>query len=268
MSIHRYLQAIGDAAMNGARWVVAMDDDFARRLLAHDERTAAEWLQIGTSLQHYENHREWRGAGPRGGIALIEDVSTGALLSGDLLDMLAAKHLPVFPVSFSNQNSLDLHGAMIAINSNPTALSREQNEILAAFGESGGILIKLPPAHDSAEPDVFTSGADRAASIDEIGKQVDSVTSERNLGARLFNVSSIRSNLLAIPGQRQILLHLVNYSDYPVPGVTVHVLGFFKRARLYRPGMPLVDLDVYTVEEGTGFDINEPITALATVVIE
>jgi hypothetical protein len=26
-SVERYLQAIGDAAINGARWVVALDDD-------------------------------------------------------------------------------------------------------------------------------------------------------------------------------------------------------------------------------------------------
>ena len=37
-----------------------------------------------------------------------------------------------------------------------------------------------------------------------------------NLGARLFNVSSMLSNLLVSPMGKQILVHLVNYSNYPL----------------------------------------------------
>ena len=36
VNVSRYLQAIGDAAMTGARWVVALDGDFAKRLLTGD----------------------------------------------------------------------------------------------------------------------------------------------------------------------------------------------------------------------------------------
>src|SRR5438067_1493408 len=35
----RYLQVIADAAMTGARWVIAFDDDFAKRLRASDAAT-------------------------------------------------------------------------------------------------------------------------------------------------------------------------------------------------------------------------------------
>ena len=41
----------------------------------------------------------------------------------------------------------------------------------------------------------------------------------RNLGVRLFNVSSMLSNLLASPDGKSAIVHLVNYSDYPVENV-------------------------------------------------
>jgi len=64
------------------------------------------------------------------------------------------------------------------------------------------------------------------------------------------------SNLLTSPDGKQVLVHLVNYSSYPVDNVTVHVLGEFHRAWLYTPEAPEKKLDVYKVDEGTGVDID------------
>jgi hypothetical protein len=77
----------------------------------------------------------------------------------------------------------------------------------------------------------------------------------RNLGVRLFNVSSMLSNLTASPDGKQVVLHLVNYSSYPVENITVHVLGKFSHARLITPDGAEKDLPTYAVEEGTGVDV-------------
>ena len=58
--------------------------------------------------------------------------------------------------------------------------------------------------------------------LDEIWKEVNSMTGRSNLGARLFNVSSMLSNLVQSSDKRQTVLQLVNYSGYPVENVTVH----------------------------------------------
>ena len=50
----------------------------------------------------------------------------------------------------------------------------------------------------------------------------------RNMGVRLFNVSSMLSNYLASPDGKSAIVHLVNYSDYPVENVTMHYLGEFQ----------------------------------------
>ena len=218
--IQHYLQAIGDAAINQARWVLALEDEFWDRLLARDTKTLAQWREIGAGLQHYEDHRDWRGAGPSGGIAVRGNASTA------VVEMLASRNLPVFASPSSDSDS---HRASMAIDA---------------------------PAQSTT------------TALEEIWKKVETITSERNMGVRLHNVTSVRSNLLAMPGQKQLILHLVNYSDYPVQGISVRVLGSFRHARLFRPGIAAMDLDVYKSEDGTGFDIEGPIGTLATVVIE
>ena len=59
----------------------------------------------------------------------------------------------------------------------------------------------------------------------------------------------------------------MNYSDYPVQDITVHVLGKFKKATLLRPDAGPRKLDVYEVDEGTGIDI-PALGALGTLILE
>jgi len=90
-----YLQAIGDAAMVGARWVIALDDDFARRLLERDAAALKNWQRMTELLKFYDGHREWRAYRPAGKLAVIQSAKDGSLLSGGILDMIAARHTPV-----------------------------------------------------------------------------------------------------------------------------------------------------------------------------
>ena len=95
----------------------------------------------------------------------------------------------------------------------------------------------------------------------------NTMTGRRNLGARLFNVSSMLSNLLQSSDGKKTVLHLVNYSDFPAEAVTVHLLGKFQSAKLYSPDSPVKTIPVYNNEEGTGIDIDK-IGVSATLVLE
>jgi hypothetical protein len=267
--VERYLQSIGDAAITGARWVVALDDDFTRRLLARDSKALADWTRIGQHLRFYESHKQWRGMRPRSTLALVEDVGSGALLSGGILDMIAVKHTPVRPVPNPKLSEAALKDARMAVDVDPQSLTPQQKDILTHFTRSGGTLLRAPPGWKFPMPQngAITLDKDAFAKLDEIWKEVNSMTGRRNLGARLFNVSTMLSNLLETPDGAQAVLHLVNYSDFPVDSITAHVLGAFKRARLYTPEAAPKDLPVYAVEEGTGFDIDK-IVVVGTVVLE
>ena len=91
------------------------------------------------------------------------------------------------------------------------------------------------------------------------------MTGRLNLGARLFNVSSMLSNLVESDDGRPAVLYLVNYSGYPVENVTVHLLGKYKTARLAAPGSPDRTVELYEVEDGVGVDIADVATVAALV---
>ena len=66
---------------------------------------------------------------------------------------------------------------------------------------------------------------------------------------------------------KSILVHLLNYTDYPSDDIALQVLGTWHRARLYTPEGPVRELPVYPVKDGTGIDISR-IVVLGTVVVE
>ncbi len=237
--VTRYLQAIGDAAINGARWVVSLDADLEKRLLAREPKALKDWAQIAAALQHFEDHREWRAAKPAGQIELVQS-DTQARLSGGLFDMLTAKHMPV-----------------VAVPKSQASTAQKPN----------GFRYEAPPLKAEPAPGDLTYDA-TDTSVNTVWQQISADVGRRNLGARLFNVASMLSHVEVLPGQRQLVLHLVNYSDFPASGITARVLGNYRKARLYRPGEAPVDLETEKVEDGTGFAIDERIVTIATVVVE
>jgi hypothetical protein len=98
ISTPRYLQVIADAAISGARWVVAFDDDLVARLGAREEAAMGTWKQMTGMLSYFEAHPEWRAMREGGKLALVQDPEKGGLLSGGILDMIAVKHTPVRPI--------------------------------------------------------------------------------------------------------------------------------------------------------------------------
>lgn len=237
--VTRYLQAIGDAAMNGARWVVSLDSDLEKRLMDREPKALKDWARIAAALQHFEDHREWRAAKPSGQIALVQD-DTQARLSGGLFDMLTAKHMPV------------------------VALPKSRASVT---GKTDRLVYDAPPLKAEPGPgDLVYDATD--TSVNTAWEKISADVGRRNLGARLFNVAGMLSQVEALQGQKQLVLHLVNYSDFPASGITVRVLGNYRKARLYRPGEAPVDLETEKVEDGTGFAIEERIVTIATVVLE
>jgi hypothetical protein len=259
--VERYLQAIADAAMSGARWVVALDPDFEKRLLDGDAPARKDWARIGQMLRFYEDHKDWRDLPPHGLLALVQDVPTGALLSGGILDMIAVKHTPVRPVPVRRLKPGVMGPTKMAVDVDPESLTTEQKDVLKSFTRAGGTLLSGPPGwkFPSLKESQITLSDEDTKTLDNIWKEVNAMTGRRTLGARLFNVSSMLSNLLSAPDGKGVILHLVNYSDYPVEGITAQVLGQFKHARLYTPDGEVKELETYPVDEGegTGVDIDK-----------
>ncbi|MFN7918820.1 MAG: hypothetical protein U0Q16_01915 [Bryobacteraceae bacterium] len=266
----RYLQAIADAAIVGAKWVLALDPGFEKRLLARDVATLKDWKKIGDTLAFYwVEHKDWQPMEIYGKLALVQDVNSGGLISGGILDMITVKHTPVRPVTPPKLSDAEMKLAKMAVNVDPARLTPEQKEILRTFTRGGGTLLNAPPGwkFPPAQDDKITLGEEEIKVIDQIWKEVNSMTGRHNLGARLFNVSSVLSNMVTPATGKPLVLHLVNYSDYPVENVAVHLLGKFAKAKIHEPGSAGRDLAIYEHEDGSGVDL-EKLSSIATLVIE
>ena len=265
----RYLQAIADAAISGARWVLAFDPDFAARLHRREADALANWRRMNELLRYFESHPEWRGMQEYGKLAVVQDPAKGGLLSGGILDMIAVKHTPVKPIPRERLSPEALSGATMAVNVDPDALTPEQKEILRNFTRSGNTLLTGPAGWKDESPSAgrITLDKPELARLNDIWRDVNSMIGRRNLGVRLFNVSSMLSNVLAAADGKTVILHLVNYSDYPVEDVTVHFLGDFTHATLLTPDGAAKPLSIYRDEDTRGVDIDK-VAVCATIRLE
>jgi hypothetical protein len=125
-------------------------------------------------------------------------------------------------------------------------------------GRAGGTLLTGPPGWKFSPPadDRITLPDAELERITDVWQGINSVVGRGNFGARLFNVSGMLSSLLGDPETGPVVLHLVNFTNYPIENVTVQLVDKFKQARLYAPDREARDLEVYPVEGGVGVDID------------
>jgi hypothetical protein len=261
----RYLQAIADAGMSGARWAIALDDDFAARLGKRDSKTMADWSRMMAMAAYFEQHPEWRSMQEYGKLALVQDPAKGGLLSGGILDMIAVKHTPVRPIPVADLKPGALKDATLAVNVDAGALTPEEQAVLRDFTRAGGTLLTGPPGWSDRAPngDKITLDQSELERLNDIWREVNSMVGRRNLGVRLFNAATMLSNFLVSADGRTAVLHLVNYSDYPVENVSVQFLGNYRHATLLKPEGLEKPLELYQTEDGWGADIDRVATAVS-----
>jgi hypothetical protein len=264
--IERYAQVIGDAALAGARWVVALDDDLDSRLLASDPAAIKDWKRIAAYLAYYENHPEWRNYRAYSLMAVIQDTGSGGLLSSSLLDMLASQRTGVRVVPTRKLDGTAISGARVVLDVDPDSLRPEQKKAIDDFVKHGGTVIN-PPAKwhfPQTSDDQIVLERRQADQLQSLWEVTYNATVRKNFGARTFNTTGILSSVLATPDGNSVLVHLVNFLDFPGEAITIHVLGKWKHARLFQIDGPTVDLPVFDVPEGTGVEI-EKVSLLTSV---
>lgn len=134
------------------------------------------------------------------------------------------------------------------------------------FARAGGTVVN-PPANwrfPTVSPQQISTDRRQLERIQPIWEATYDATVRKNFGVRTFNTASVLFHLLAAPGGGSLLVHLLNYADYPAEDVTVQVLGKWRRARLYSPDAETRELPVYAVSDGTGIDVDR-IRAAATL---
>lgn len=254
----RYLQAIGDAAMAGARWVVSFDEPFWQSLLKSEDAALSTWKKANALLAFYRQHHALTQFPDHSGLAIVQDADSGALVSGSVLDMVESKHIPAFVVPPSSLASIEDRTVKLMLNIDPQSLSGEQREQVRGTARRGAMVINGPPQWKLAlpPPEAITFTDDQIAQLDEIWKEINRVIGRENFAVRIFGAPAMLSNLKAAGDGSAVVLHLVNYSDYPVEGITIHTLQRFRSAKLLTPSGE-ESPELYEFEEGSGIDIDK-----------
>lgn len=268
VSAMRYVQAIGDASMAGAHWVISFDDDFSKKLLAHDADAMKTWERMNTVLRFYRQHRELTELPDYSRLAIVQDVDSGALVSGSVLDMVSSKHVPAFVVPPGTLGSSVLPELKLVLNIAPQLLTEEQKAALRAEARKGAMLINGPPQWKLAlpPPTEITFTDDQIKQLDEIWSEINRTLGRDNFAVRVFGAPAMLSNLKATADGSRMVLHLVNFSDYPVEAITIHALDTFSKASLLVPrGNAKAELFEY--EKGSGVDL-EKVEDVAILVLE
>src|ERR1035437_9876571 len=265
----RYLQVIADAAISGARWVLALDDDFAARLNNRQAAAMRDWRRITNLMRYFEGHPEWRRMREYGKVAVVQDPMKDGLLSGGVLDMMAAKHMPARPVPRQLLTAEAIRGVMITLNLDSGGLTASQQKLLRDFMNAGVSLMPGPPICKDAAPvgERFTLNTAEFELLDPLWNEVNSKLPQRSFGVYLFNVSSMISNVLVSADDKTIVVHLVNYSDYPVKEVSVMFPEDYRKATLITPDGAGQTLEISRSTVGTGVTIEE-VSVCATIKVE
>lgn len=234
----RYLQVIAEAAVSGARWVLALDDDFSVRLNKREPAVVRDWRLIGEVARYFEGHPEWRRMRPYGKLAVIQDPMKGGLLSGGILDMLAAKHIPARLIPPHIVTAEALRGATVVLNMEPGRLGAAQEKALRVFAQAGGTRLNGPHAWQEAAAmgERFEVNGAEIERLEPVWNELNSKLTRKDYDVRLFNVSSMISTTLISGDSKTMVVHLVNYSDYPVEAISVMFPDNYGKATLFAPG--------------------------------
>jgi hypothetical protein len=173
--------------------------------------------------------------------------------------MVTAQHIPARPIAAHRFNQQALAGIRILLNASTRQVPpRPGMQELKPEGEC--CAVKTPA-------DEFKLRDEDIKRLEPVYKLVEAATARQNFGVQLFNVASVLSSAWISPDNGTLAVHLVNYSDYPTEAITARFPRKWKRARLYRPEAPPLDLLIYPAKEGTGVEI-ERIATVATLVMD
>lgn len=253
--VSRYIQAVADAAGCGAKWVLDFDAEFWRRVRAKDPRGRREWTRLVQVMQFLHEHSSLLAWPDASALTVVMDEQTGGLVSGGILDMISAKHIPL-RVALPRQLPALAGEVRTLLILDPVSLTPEEREASRAAARRGATLVNGPEGWkmEPPPPGQITYSEEQVKQLDRIWREVNSIIGRRNYGVRVFGAPGMLSALKSENQNGKFALFLVNYTDYPVENITLHFPFRVQRARLASPQGDAAP-EVYETEEGSGLDL-------------
>ena len=238
ISLHPCQKALADAWLAGARWVISPGDGFAKRLLAGDQSARKDWDDLMALAKFLESQPHVHGLDIYSHLGVSVNRETGAFVSGGVLDMIGAQHIPFHVV-------------------------KNGDGMAQFFDFADNSIVKFPPASLGG---VAMRPGDTDG-LEPVYRRVEVIVGRTNYGLRVFNGAGLLSAPYVLAGNRGVLVLIANYTDYPAEDITLHVLGHWKKATLDSPDGASQPLTMYPVKEATAIEIPK-LTRIGAVHVE
>jgi len=254
-----YVQAIADAEVYGARWMVSLDPGLRRDLARGVGPGLETWSRIVQAVEFFEAHRAWDRCRPVGQLGVVSDFSgPNEWLSFEVLNLLSrysrlhraiprsAGQAPAATDADSFRGPTPpaagcLAGLKAVVYVDERPPETELLQQLYAFAEAGGTLITPPGWEQRGEPLSRSSfsrfhlsryGQGRLAVAREeisdpyrLAQDAQALTSHRHDLVRVFNPGTGRFAYSRSEDGRSAVLHLFPYSRY---SFETHVSVWFR----------------------------------------
>ncbi len=268
LSGRNYVQALADAAMHGATWVLALDPGFREGLFAGREQYLKEWEQMAAEWRFLVKVREFGRWRDHGSLTLIQDSESGALFSGGFADMLAARHIPATITPGARAAGITKETSQVLLNIEPVAEGSERRKLLLDLARRGITIMNSPLDWNPGKPagGSFTFPEDEIKELSDAWREINSMLGRRNFGLRVFGAPGALSNLKISPDGKKVAIHLLNYTGYPLQNISLHLAGRYSKARMITAAGE-TNPAVYPIEEGIEIEVDR-LDGVAVIVVE
>jgi hypothetical protein len=253
-----FQRALCDMALTGAQWVFAPGPELVRQAAAGDAAALVKWNKLMRLIAFYRDQRALIAQPAQSTLGVVLDVGSGALLSGGLAAQFAAKLIPfvTLPPEHLTTAPRGFH-TLVAVNTADLSATARDN-LKAA--QSAGARLYLAPDNmriEAPRNGPYTFDQRAAAKLDGLWSEINAQVGRANYGARLFNASGLLANVVGRAGGNTAVIHIVNFTDYPVTDLTVAVPYKPKRARWLTPAGERKPSDQFEIEEGTAIMLDQ-----------
>lgn len=282
-SAQRYVSAVTDSEIAGARWLISLDDDLRASLAEGAAPALDAWKKIGAAAGFFREHAAWRSYRSLGLVGVISDFHGPNLeMSGEILNLMARRDL-LFRVIWRSQIAAGrLAGLKAVVYADTGAPDAALRQNLTQFVEQGGLLVTGPEwgVRGKAEQPGFPTQFDvrslgkgrlavaREALSDPYQVAVDAqfLLSHRYDLVKIYNApSSGCTRLTGSADGARALLQCVSYAEggrgFGYGLRTIWVRDRFANARILGIGSGPVPVQAEASEEYMGFEYRVPATA-------
>ncbi len=249
-----YVVAFADAAVDGAHWIMALDDRLAAGIAAKQADDMETWKRIAQACAFFAKPSA-AGYTDEAVIGVLSSLTGPKVgFTDEVLNNLARTRQLYRAISTSRFTSAALDGLKGIIYTDAAEPPADVRKQVLSFVSAGGMLItstawgSLPKgpaagAHPRFAIRQLGSGAIAVATTsfsDSYLVPNDAVVlvSHRHDMVRYFNGGAITPRLSKSADKRRAVLQTAFYSLGPVDGVSLWVKGAWHSARLHTPGQP------------------------------